>query len=176
MKKAPRVLFDDIESDVSSKVEFLRKQRALLKEIIRDYGYIGTKINVLESTKILVHKTEIIDSEQFLSRNSNQEQVHDELRSPLLGGDIQRVKISYMGGTILKHEQMMLKRLVFRAMRGQAFTHFYEIPQSESDNLHNFNDKLVFVIIYHQGDFVYNRLRKICEACTSDPVLDVRKD
>lgn len=100
----------------------------------------------------------------------------DELRSPLLGGAIERVSISYMGGIIFKSEQMMLKRLIFRAMRGQAFTHFYEIPQSESDNLQNFDDKLVFVIIYNQGDYVYRRLRKICEACTTDPVLDVRKD
>jgi hypothetical protein len=51
MKKAPRVLFDDIEADITNKTEFLRKQRALLKEIIRDYGFIGTKINVLEATR-----------------------------------------------------------------------------------------------------------------------------
>jgi hypothetical protein len=41
------MLFDDIEQDVVAKRDFLRKQRALLKEIIRDYGYIGTRINVL---------------------------------------------------------------------------------------------------------------------------------
>lgn len=44
------MLFDDIEQDVVSKRDFLRKQRALLKEIIRNYGFIGTRINVLQST------------------------------------------------------------------------------------------------------------------------------
>lgn len=58
-------------------------------------------------------------------------------------------------------------------MRGQAFTHFYEIPASETDDLCDFSEKLVFIIIYTSGDFVYRRLRKICETFTSDPVYDL---
>ena len=48
-KKAPRVLFDDIESDLVAKRDFLRKQQKLLKDIIKDYGAISVKINVLQA-------------------------------------------------------------------------------------------------------------------------------
>jgi len=49
-RKDPRVLFEDIESSMISKRDFLRKQKALLKEIMIDYGYLGTKISVLRAT------------------------------------------------------------------------------------------------------------------------------
>jgi hypothetical protein len=83
-----------------------------------------------------------------------------------------KVKIGYMGGTIHKSDQLSMKRLIFRAMRGQATIHFFEVDQSETDNLCNLNEKLVFVIIYQYGDFIYRRLRKICEpyASSADPV------
>ena len=71
---------------------------------------------------------------------------------------------------------MILKRLVFRSMRGQAFAHFFEIPPSESDSLCSYEDRLVFIIIYHEGDYAHSRLRKICEAITSDPVIDIKVD
>ena len=57
-KKAPRVLFDDIEGDITVKRDFLRKQKALLKEIVRDYSFIGTKINVLYSALDLLNHTD----------------------------------------------------------------------------------------------------------------------
>jgi V-type ATPase 116kDa subunit family len=66
---------------------------------------------------------------------------------------------------------MALKRLTFRAMRGQAFTHFFDIPEQEADDsICSFKDKLVFIIIYHEGDYVYRRLHKICETFSSDPM------
>jgi hypothetical protein len=49
--KAPRVLFDDIESDIVSKLEFLNRQRDILKGILTDYGQLGTKIYVLRATQ-----------------------------------------------------------------------------------------------------------------------------
>jgi hypothetical protein len=46
-------------------------------------------------------------------------------------------------------------------------------PSDLADSLllqQGFKDKLVFIILYHQGDYIYRRLRKICETVTSDPV------
>ena len=43
-------------------------------------------------------------------------------------------------------------------MRGQAFVHFFEANQDENDNLYNLDDKLIYIIIYQQGDFTYRRL------------------
>lgn len=51
VKKAPRVLFDDIETDINTKVHFLNRQKVLLAEILKDYGVIGAKINILRETQ-----------------------------------------------------------------------------------------------------------------------------
>ncbi len=53
-------------------------------------------------------------------------------------------------------------------MRGKVSAHFFNIPEDESDNIVSFTDKMVFIMIYHQGEFVYRRLKKICEAFTSE--------
>jgi hypothetical protein len=53
---------------------------------------------------------------------------------------------------------MSMKRLIFRAMRGKVSAYFFDIPDEESDNIVSFNDKMVFIMIYHQGEFVYRRL------------------
>lgn len=66
---------------------------------------------------------------------------------------------------------MAMKKLIFRAMRGQAFIHMFDIPEEEAEDcICSFKNKLVFIIIYHEGDYVYRRLRKICEAFSSDPM------
>ena len=48
-RKAPRMLFDDMEADIASKTNFMRKQDALLKEIMHDYRCLVTRINVLQN-------------------------------------------------------------------------------------------------------------------------------
>lgn len=63
-----------------------------------------------------------------------------------------------------------MKKLIFRAMRGKVSAHFFNIPEDESDNIVSFSEKMVFIMIYHQGEFVYRRLKKICEAFTSEPM------
>ena len=51
-----------------------------------------------------------------------------------------------------------MKRLIFRALRGKVSAHFFDIPDEESDNIASFSDKMVFIMIYNQGEFIYRRL------------------
>jgi hypothetical protein len=82
------------------------------------------------------------------------------LQSPLLSqsAGFDRFKIGYVGGIINKKDQMSMKRLIFRAMRGKVSAYFFDVPDEESDNIVSFSDKMVFIMIYHQGEFVYRRL------------------
>lgn len=48
------MLFDDIEEDVTNKLQFLDKQKEILKDITNDYAQIGTKINVLKATQVIL--------------------------------------------------------------------------------------------------------------------------
>jgi hypothetical protein len=66
-RKAPHVLFDDIDHDIKTKVEFLRKQNDLLKEINQDYKLIGAKINLLASTSRIVDAAELESPEMGMA-------------------------------------------------------------------------------------------------------------
>lgn len=81
-----------------------------------------------------------------------------------------RVKIGYIGGACPKHEQLALKKLVFRAMRGRAFIYYYDIPEQQDSLLKGLDQKVVFIIVYQTGEFVYQRLRKLCESVSPDIV------
>ena len=48
------MLFDDIEEDITNKLQFLNKQKDILKGITHSYGQIGTKINVLCAAKSIL--------------------------------------------------------------------------------------------------------------------------
>jgi hypothetical protein len=48
------MLFDDIEEDITNKLQFLNKQKDILKGITHSYGQIGTKINVLRAAKTIL--------------------------------------------------------------------------------------------------------------------------
>jgi hypothetical protein len=61
------VLFDDIDHDIRTKVEFLRKQSDLLKEINQDYKLIGAKINLLASTRTMVDAAELESPEMSMA-------------------------------------------------------------------------------------------------------------
>lgn len=53
--KAPRVLFDDMEADIASKTTFMRKQDALLREIMKDYSCLVIRINILQIAFSMLH-------------------------------------------------------------------------------------------------------------------------
>lgn len=96
----------------------------------------------------------------------------DGIRAPLIsaGG---LVKIAYIGGTIRKTDQMSLKKLVFRATRGKAFTHFFPLNISPEDRMRDVRDhidKVVYIVVFVEGVHMRDRISKICAACSSDPV------
>ena len=159
-RKAPRVLFDDMEADIASKTNFMRKQDALLKEIMQDYSCLVIRINILQIAFSMLHSEN--SSDHFPSQS-------EDLTSPLLGSSpLDRVKIGYIGGACPKQEQLALKKLVFRAMRGRAFIYYYEIPEQQDTLLKGLDQKVLFIIVYQTGEFVYQRLRKLCESASPD--------
>ena len=61
------MLFDDIDHDIRTKVEFLRRQNDLLKDINQDYKLIGAKINLLASTMRIVDASEVESPEMSMA-------------------------------------------------------------------------------------------------------------
>jgi len=65
-------------------------------------------------------------------------------------------------------------RTVFRSLRGKATVHIADIPETESDELVNFSNYSVFILIFHYGDYTYRTLRRLCEIFSDKlPVIDV---
>lgn len=68
---------------------------------------------------------------------------------------------------------MTLKKLIFRATRGKAYTHFFDLEIDQEDRMKGYNDhkeKLVYIVVFEQGSYLKDRIEKICSACSSDPV------
>ena len=81
------------------------------------YKTLIAKINVLCFAAKLLNRP----ITGLMSRKIDPESMYLESgREPLLQAD--HMKISYIGGTILKEDQMRFKRFLFRATRGKAFT------------------------------------------------------
>jgi V-type H+-transporting ATPase subunit a len=77
------------------------------------------------------------------------------------------VAISYLAGTIDKEEQYRFKKMVYRATRGKALTHFADIYQQE---LKSYTGKIkerprvVYVILFQEGAHVREKLLRICDS------------
>ena len=89
------MLFDDIEEDITNKLQFLNKQKDILKGITYSYGQIGTKINVLRAAQTILDQA---------YPPAPPESDQEELSSPLLSTSaaFDRFSIGYLGGTIHK--------------------------------------------------------------------------
>lgn len=64
---------------------------------------------------------------------------------------------------------MSFKKLLFRSTRGKAYVHFfdYEIaPQDRLVHINDHNDRLVYIIVFEEGQYLNEKIRKICETST----------
>jgi hypothetical protein len=83
------------------------------------------------------------------------------------------LRISYLGGTIKKTEQMALKKMLFRATRGKAYVHFFNVeiqPQDRMRGVNDHNEKLVYIVMFEGCGFIKDKVYRICSSCTYDPV------
>jgi len=61
------------------------------------------------------------------------------------------VQINYMAGTVAKEEQLRLKKMVYRATRGKALTHFADIANADLRDYTgatSFKLRTVYVIVF----------------------------
>lgn len=90
----------------------------------------------------------------------------DEDRSvhqPMLSAmDEQSVFITHIAGTIDSDEKERLKRLLFRATRGKALTHFsdFEADNSSGKKI----GKSVYIVVFQDGRQIRDRIVRICDS------------
>ena len=77
------------------------------------------------------------------------------------------VQINYLAGTVAKDEQMRLKKMIYRATRGKALTHFADIDPADLRDYTgaaNFSLRTVYVIVFQDGSTVKEKLMRICDS------------
>ena len=80
--------------------------------------------------------------------------INDDGRVPLMNTEAPMagydggVAIQHVAGTINTDEVSRFQKLIFRASRGNALTHFAEFPQTLYDNHDNPLAKTVYVVLF----------------------------
>jgi hypothetical protein len=83
------------------------------------------------------------------------------------------LRVCYVGGTIKRSEQMSLKKMIFRGTRGKAFCQFFDVEIEQDDRMVGVNDhqeKLVYIVFFEEGLYTKDRVFRICQSVSSDPV------
>jgi len=66
---------------------------------------------------------------------------------------------------------MTFKKLIFRSTRGKAYVHFFNLEISQSDRMINVNDhldRLVYIVVFEEGRYLKDKIKKICENSTDN--------
>ena len=133
------------------------------------YRLLICKINVLQkASKLFENALASVEGDQEkLRRNSSQ------LDEPLLNSSNHLFKFVYLGGTIKKQDQMVLKKLIFRSTRGKACISFFDLkvkPEDRMKKLNDTQDDMVYIVIFQEGGFIRDKIQKICASVSFDPV------
>jgi len=72
------------------------------------------------------------------------------------------VAIAYIAGTINNTEQRAFEKLIFRASRGKVLTRFHEQDFKIKDFDGNIKTKTVYVLIYQEGAYMYDKIIRVC--------------
>ena len=82
-----------------------------------------------------------------------------ESQEELLSGGI--IKVSNIIGTINMTEKERFKKLVFRATRGNALTHFKDFEKPVIDYFGNSVMKTVYVVMFPEGEAIREKLTRL---------------
>lgn len=66
---------------------------------------------------------------------------------------------------------MSFKKLLFRGTRGKAYVHFFDYviePQDRMVHINDHNDRLVYIVVFEEGIYLNEKVRKICQTSTEN--------
>jgi V-type H+-transporting ATPase subunit a len=159
-KKSNNLFFEEIEKDIDAKEKFVQEQTRKEKDIYDCLVMFYEYLKVLRLAKEM-----LIDGNR---RQSYGQPVHginsnvtprEELKEELVGDNV--IKVSSIIGTIDMTEKERFKKLVFRATRGNAFTHFKDFDKPVVDYFGNSVLKSVYVVMFSEGEAIRDKLTRL---------------
>ena len=128
-----------------------------------------------------MHHEDIKVFSENLSRPSkvSADREEDSKTEPLLGSrrdfDFKTIMTTWIAGVIDKFDTLRLQMLIFRATRGKAIwiTEDIETEILKKEGIKR--SKTIYLILFQAGDFIYNKIRTICESFLSE-IFDLPSD
>lgn len=74
------------------------------------------------------------------------------------------VSISYIAGTLEKEDVMRFRKLLYRATRGKALSHFENVSQQLKDYQGLDLNKVIYVVVFQEGHHFREKIQKICDS------------
>ena len=115
------LLFDAIEQDVQNDEQFVAKQSKTIDEMQSDINKLEDYLKVIQFVQEMVPQLRGAMPVQ-VHEGENEAQI--DASEPLMQGELQ-----FIAGTIKDGEMERMRRMLFRATRGQALTHFRQFEQ-----------------------------------------------
>ena len=101
-----------------------------------------------------------------------------ENKEPLLGSQDNNygsIMTTYIAGVINKSDTLRLQMLLFRATRGKAIWMTEDISPDVLKKEGITKNKTMYLILFQAGDFIYSKIRTICESFISE-IFDLPSD
>ncbi|CAI2384062.1 unnamed protein product [Moneuplotes crassus] len=156
--RSSQAIFEIIEEDIQKYSKFILDQKE------NEEGMHNQCLKLIEKRAVMAVASTILKKEinnkkeesEILMREGDNE---IEAREELLGEA--RLNISHIAGTINQSEKERLQRMIFRATRGTALSYFQDIAQPFISYKGDKTYKTVFIIIYQDGEYYTEKLRRI---------------
>jgi len=179
-------IFDQMEKQCIQKEKFISEQTKSIKDMHHNCNYLIEYKEVLNKvSKFMLnkpknirinrnsnpfdneeHKRQIINSaEQIMGRPSDSSDDDAQI------GTYNQPKIlnlSSIAGIIDRDEVQRMKRIIFRASRGNALVHSIQIEKSLKDYSGVEIPKDVYIITFQEGESLRAKLTRVCESFNSD--------
>ena len=166
-KKSNNLFFEEIEKDIDAKEKFVqeqtRKEKDIFDWLVMFYEYL--KVLRLAKSMLLGDNRQLSFGQPTPGINSNitpREDAKDDAQERLMGENI--IKVSSIIGTIEMAEKERFKKLVFRATRGNAFTHFKDFDKPVVDYFGNSVLKTVYVVMFSEGEAIRDKLTRLWDS------------
>lgn len=149
----PANYFEAVEENLKQTEKHIQEQLKLENKFCENLlKYQQQKRVLIETKRILADKIGAlaVNQEDYSigGGSINDEGTAQPLIGPRIGDYEGGINIQHVAGTINTDEVQRFQRLIFRASRGNALTHFAEFPHSLYDYHDNALQKTVYVVLF----------------------------
>ena len=166
-------LLSQIDQHIHQQHDFLKTQNSLLLSSCQDFRKTLARIFFLENVAELLKidmSSQLADAESKMQMDN---QKTSDIKDGLLDNNIgASTNLRLIGGTVKQTEVQMLKKLLFRATRGKALVHTFDLNLDISDILTNksfsFDALEGYVVIFDDTTNMGRSVSRICTSFQSD--------